>query len=87
MLGGVTDSVLPAGKARSRAQVRLIAGYSDYFRFPQVQHFESVPHLLTMLPETNFFEAWGEQSEPPAYPVMLPLCGQQPPRVNSLKHL
>lgn len=36
--------------------VRFTAGFSDYFRFPHVQHFESIPRLLAMLPETDFFE-------------------------------
>lgn len=35
---------------------RLIVGFTDYFRFPEVQHFASIPDLLDRLPSTNFFE-------------------------------
>ncbi|CAK0793895.1 unnamed protein product [Prorocentrum cordatum] len=34
--------------------VRLIAGFTDYFRFPDVQRFESIPDLLSRLPGTDF---------------------------------
>eukprot|EP00438_Fugacium_kawagutii_P015591 Skav229724 [mRNA] locus=scaffold49:372576:374408:- [translate_table: standard] len=40
----------------SPAAAHLIVGYSDYFRYPGIQYFESIPELLEMLPKTNFFE-------------------------------
>lgn len=36
--------------------VLLTAGFSDYFRFPHVQHFYSIPELLDLLQSTNYFE-------------------------------
>lgn len=36
--------------------VRFTVGFSDYFRFPEVQYFDSIPHLLERLPQTDFFE-------------------------------
>ncbi|CAJ1401177.1 unnamed protein product [Effrenium voratum] len=38
------------------AALPMNVGFSDYFRFPGVQHFESIPDLLRQLPATNFFE-------------------------------
>jgi len=35
---------------------KLIASFSDYFRFPEVLYFESIPDLLVKLPKTDFFE-------------------------------
>lgn len=36
--------------------VRHTLLFSDYFRFPEVQYFSSIPELLKRLPETDFFE-------------------------------
>ena len=40
----------------SPAAAHLIVGYSDYFRYPGVKYFESIPDLLERLPTTDFFE-------------------------------
>ena len=34
--------------------VRRILPFTDYFRFPHVIYFDSIPDLLTRLPETDF---------------------------------
>lgn len=50
-----TASVSPFNETSLDA-VRLIVGFSDYFRFPEVQYFASIPHLLEKLLSANFFE-------------------------------
>merc|ERR1712006_47321 len=49
------DSESPFNET-SLAAVRLTVAFTDYFRFPEVQYFESIPDLLNRLPTTNFFE-------------------------------
>ncbi|CAK9028438.1 Uncharacterized protein SCF082_LOCUS18366 [Durusdinium trenchii] len=39
--------------------VARIVEYADYFRFPEVQHFDSIPALLEMLLKVDFFESLG----------------------------
>ncbi|OLQ11086.1 hypothetical protein AK812_SmicGene5189 [Symbiodinium microadriaticum] len=41
---------------RSLEAVHQILGFTDYFRFPHVLYFESIPDLLKRLPETKFFD-------------------------------
>jgi len=36
--------------------VRFTVGFSDYFRLPAVQYFDSIPDLLHRLPQTDFFD-------------------------------
>lgn len=35
--------------------VRWTVSFSDYFRFPEVQYFDSIPDLVHKLPRTDFF--------------------------------
>ena len=44
MLGDVSLCVV-MGKAQLLGVAELQVGFSDYFRFPGVQHFESIPDL------------------------------------------
>ena len=41
---------------RNLDAVLRIARFADYFRFPGIVYFESIPDLLTSLPRTDFFE-------------------------------
>ncbi|CAK9009615.1 unnamed protein product [Durusdinium trenchii] len=42
--------------------VARIVEYADYFRFPEVQHFDSIPALLEMLLKVDFFEITQEMA-------------------------